>query len=99
MNDNDIGLRCGGIYKKLKEAKYTYIYCCEVRKFMSMLMQNSEIANEVLSRKEEISKILEDIDCGIIQQMKIDYNCIDGKDRVIRKLRKLTIKSTLILYS
>lgn len=81
MNDNDFGLCNGAVYKKIKDSKYTYVFCCQVSRFLKRILRNGEVANQLAMNLYEVDKLLSDPDCEIIPQMKIDFNyieCLNG---------------------
>ena len=94
MEDKKFGLCNGAVYKKISESKYTYVFCCEVSTFLRRILSNGEIANQLVSRIDEVGRLLSDPDCAIVKQIKIDFDYIECEDGMCFNISKKKFEST-----
>lgn len=67
----------GAVYKKIPEAKYTYVYFGSVHTFLMQSLGNKELANEIVTHVSTLSQLLSQPSCRLVEPMKIDYNIIE----------------------
>ncbi|XP_057293352.1 uncharacterized protein LOC130621979 [Hydractinia symbiolongicarpus] len=77
MERNSFGLCNGGVYKKIGESRYTYVYCCSVKSYLYRSLKNKAIANEITPNLRELVFLLSDGECQIIDHITLDYNYIE----------------------
>ena len=77
MKRKNFGLSFGHVFRKLPQAKYTYIYCCTVSRFIMRLLGNLRVADVVAPVVNPLINLLSDPECRLIHPIKIDYNYIE----------------------
>ena len=77
MESTDVALSNGAVYKKPKICQKTYIYCGSVRKYLMRSLENKQLSNEITPYIQNLVALLSDGDCGLIKQIKIDYDYIE----------------------
>ena len=80
MDEGQYGLHKGCVYRKIKEWKYTYIYCSDVKKYLMNFWGNNEVADVVTPYVTKLIGLLSEPSCRLIQPIKIVYNFIEVKD-------------------
>ena len=63
------GLHKKQIFKKAKEAKYTYVRCCPVDGIVHAILSNKEMADLLAPQVNQIASILSNKGCQIIKQL------------------------------
>ena len=79
MRKLDYVLYKGQIFKKAKEARYTYVRCCPVEQFVHAVLSNKRMADLLAPQVNQIASILSNKGCHIIKQLTIDRNLIEVK--------------------
>ena len=77
MLETQFGLCDGTVYKKLQEAKYTYIYCSSVKVYLMSLLSNMDVADVLAPIMTQLCNLLSESSCRIITPIQIDYNFIE----------------------
>lgn len=77
MKQRGYGLHDGKVYKKIKQSRFTFIYCSSVKTFISRALGNKDVAPYVAPRKEQVTSLLADPSCRLIKPIVIDYNLIE----------------------
>ena len=58
MKSNNYSLHDGGIYKKLEECEYTYIYCTSVKNYLLNLLANFQIADIITTHITQLTSVI-----------------------------------------
>ena len=61
-------LYSGGVFKKVKNSKYTYQHCCSVKKFLSLLGSNDNFKDSIIKHLNKLVEILGDKECEFMKQ-------------------------------
>ena len=77
MERKRYALCSGNIYKKIKESKYTYVWCCTVERFLDYAMEDENVRSSILSVLNSVTQLLQRASCRLIKQLVIDYNFIE----------------------
>ena len=80
MKSNNYGLHDECIYKKLEECEYTYIYCTSVKNYLLNLLGNFDIADTITPHITQLTSLLSEPACQLLEPTKIDYNFIEVSD-------------------
>ena len=98
MKSNNYGIYDECIYRKLEECEHTYIYCTSVKNYLWNLLGNFKIADIITPHITQLTSLLPEPACRLLDPIKIDYNFIkvsdgfyfdtDGK-KFIRKPKRL----------
>ena len=91
------GLHKGQIFKKAKEAKYTYVRCCSVDGIVHAILGNKKMADLLASQVNQIASILNNKGCQIIKQLTTDHSLIEVKPfgTCFNISRKISVESPL----
>ena len=77
MDKCNMGIYDGVIYRKPKEAKFTFVYCASVSDFVHHALGNVEIANNIAGQVTNIISLLSVPSCRILKPIEIDHNFIE----------------------
>ena len=77
MKNQNFALHDGCIYKLAPEAMYTYIYCSTVKAFILSKLYNAEVADVVVPYVTNITALLSEPACRLIQPIKLDLDLIE----------------------
>ena len=80
MKSNNYGLHDGCIYKKLEECEYTYIYCTSVKNYLLNLLGNFEIADIITPHITQLTSLLSEPACRLLEPIKNDFNFVEVSD-------------------
>ena len=80
MKSNNYGLHDVRIYKKLEECEYTYIYCTSVKNYFLNLLDNFEITDMIAPHITQLTILLSEPACRLLEPIKIDCNFIEVSD-------------------
>ena len=78
---SDILLGC--VYKKIPEATCTYIYCTSVKDYWLNLHINVEVADLIAPYVTQLTTMLWEPACRLVQPIEIDYNFIQVEDQYL----------------
>ena len=79
MNDLDYRLHDGEVYRKVPQAKFTFLRSSSVNDFVHALLSNPKMATVIAPQISSVISILCNSDCQIIRQIELDYNLIEVK--------------------
>ena len=77
MKEIGFALSDGYIYKRAPDAMYTYVFYSTVKDYILSIMSNGEITNGMLPYYRDISNVLSEPACRLIEPIVIDYNFIE----------------------
>ena len=77
MEKRKYGICDGGIYKLAPDGKFTYVYCQTSKDFLLSLLGNVEIADAIVSVIGQLTGLLSESACRLIQPLQVDYNLIE----------------------
>lgn len=77
MTDQKCKMFDGEIYKKVKDGKYTYIFYKTLNSYVMGLLSDVQVADVLVPHINQILSLLSDPDCGMVNQLVIDYNFIE----------------------
>ena len=77
MDQFSYALHDGCMYRKPKEAKYTFVYCSSVHDFIHSILGNAEVAEVIASHTSTLISLLSVPACRLIQPIDMDYNFIE----------------------
>ena len=80
MKSNNYGLHDGCIYKTLEECEYTYTYCTSVKNYLLNLLSNFEIVDIITPHITQLTSLLSETACRLLEPIKIDHNFIEAND-------------------
>lgn len=81
MSQSNCGICDGKVFKKIADAKYTYVYCSTVKTFLHHILSNIQVADVVAPLLGPINNILSEPSCAIIPPIYFDYNYIEVKPK------------------
>ena len=70
----------GEVYKKVQSSKYTFVHCCTVKKFLSLLGTNECFKETIVKHLNKLDSLLSDRECELGKQLKINYDLIEVLD-------------------
>ena len=73
----DFALYDGCIYRRPKEAKYTYVFCSSVHDFVHSALGNEEVAEAIATHTSTIISLLSVSTSRLIKPIEIDFNFIE----------------------
>ena len=79
MNDLDYRLHDGEVYRKVPQAKFTFVRSSSVNDFVHALLSNPKMAEVIAPQISSVISILSNSGCQIIRQIEFDYNLIEVK--------------------
>jgi len=77
MTKLNLGIYEGCIYRKPKEAKYTFVFCSSVFDFIHSILGNPEVANVIAGQVSNIISLMAVPSSRIIKPIIIDHNFIE----------------------
>lgn len=77
MDEKGFAFCKGRIFKKKSGSMHTYAYHSSVEDFLMASLSNPELANVLTMHVHYVSKLLSNPTCGLVKQLKIDYNLIE----------------------
>ena len=77
MDEKGYTLCDGMIYKKPEETKFTYVLCCDIRKFILLCLKNRKIADLLTLYVDRVVDLLSDPACGLLKRMERLHNVIE----------------------
>ena len=77
MDKFGLGIYGGCIYRKPKEAKFTFVYCSSVFDFIHSILGNSEVADVIAGQVSNLVALLSVPSCRILKPIVIDHNFIE----------------------
>ena len=77
MTRFNFGIYDGCIYRKPKEAKYTYVYCASVHDFIHNILGNPEVADVIAGQVGNLISLLSVPSCRLILPINVDHNFIE----------------------
>ena len=80
MKSNNYGIHDGCIHKKLEECEYTYIYCASVKNYWLNLLGNFGFSDIITPHITQLTSLLSEPACRLLEPIKIDYNFIEASD-------------------
>ena len=80
MKSNNYGIHDGCIHKKLEECEYTYIYCASVKNYWLNLLGNFGFSDIITPHIAQLTSLLSEPACRLLEPIKIDYNFIEASD-------------------
>ena len=72
-------LHDGEVYRKITEAKYTFIRYKTVKAFLMEMLSDQETSEYILPHINQLIFLLSDPNCGLIESIRMDYNFIEVK--------------------
>ena len=79
MNDLDYRLHDGEVYRKVPQAKFTFVRSSSVNDFVHALLSNPKMAEVIAPQISSVISILSNSGCQIIRQIEFDYNLVEVK--------------------
>ena len=79
MKDLDYRLHDGEVYRKVPQAKFTFVRSSSVNDFVHALLSNPKMAEVIAPQISSVISILSNSGCQIIRQIEFDYNLIEVK--------------------
>ena len=81
-----------GVYGRLKETRYTYVYMMQVDSYLHKLLASELLRDPIIKHQREIEKYLSIHDCTVIPETEFDFDLIEVSDGRCLKLsaRKFT---------
>ena len=79
MNDLNYRLHDGEVYRKVSQAKFTFVRSSSVNDSVHALLFNPKMAEVVAPQISSVISILSNSGCQIIRQTEFDYNLIEVK--------------------
>lgn len=67
----------GMVYKKPPEAKFTYVLCTTVKKFLMKCLKKHKIAELLTTCIEKVNELLSDPACGLIRPITRLFNAVE----------------------
>ena len=95
MKTKNYGLHDGCIYKKLEECEYTYIYCISVKNYLLNLLGSFQIADIITPCIMQLTSLLSEPACRLLEPIKIDYNFIQVSDGFCFDIEEKSSSETL----
>ena len=77
MERFNLGIHDGCVYRKPKEAKFTYVYCSSVFDFIHSILGNPEIADIIAGQVTNIIYLMSVPASRIVKPIIMDYNFIE----------------------
>ena len=77
MERFNLGLHDGCVYKRPREAKFTYVYCSTVFDFIHSILGNPEIADVIAGQVSNIIYLMSVPSTRIVKPILMDYNFIE----------------------
>jgi len=77
MNDENCKLHKGFVYRFISESKKTYTFYKSVKDYIMRIMGNTDVADVVANQAYQVTRLLAEPACRVINQLKIDYNYIE----------------------
>ena len=71
------------MYKRIPEAAYSYVYCTTVKKYLLNLLGNAEVADVITPYINQLTNLLSEPACRLIQPIQMDYNFIEVEDEYL----------------
>ena len=70
-------LNHGGVYGRLKEAKYTYVYMMQADSYLHKLLASELLRDPIMKHQREIEKYLSSHDCTKIPHIEFNFDLIE----------------------
>ena len=77
MEKTGYAINDGFVYKKIPEAKYTFVHCSNVNDFIMNMLGNIEIATVITPVAKQLINFLSQPACRLIKPIEIDFNYIE----------------------
>lgn len=71
----------GCVYRKPKEAKFTYVFCSSVSDFIHIILGNPEVADVIAGQVSNIIALMSNSKSRIVKPINIDHNYIEVQPR------------------
>ena len=79
MNDLDYQSHVGEVYRKVPQAKFTFVRSSSMNDFVHALLSNPKMAEVIAPQISSVISILSNSGCQIIRQIEFDYNLLEVK--------------------
>ena len=73
-------LHKGDVFKKNEASMYTFEHACSIKKFLSVLANNDQLKEIIITNFNKLESILADPECEFTQQLRINYDLIEVLD-------------------
>ena len=70
-------LHKGDVFKKNEASKYTFEHACSIKKFLSVLANNDQLKEIIITNFNKLESILTDPECEFTKQLRINYDLIE----------------------
>ena len=80
MAKRGYGLHKGDVFKKNEASMYTFEHACSIKKFLSVLANNDQLKEIIITDFNKVESILADPECKFTQQLRINYDLIEVLD-------------------
>ena len=77
MKKRNYALYDGSIYRLAPDAKFTFVFCSNVKDFILNMLGNTEVADIILPYVQMITGLLSEPACRLIEPISMDMNLIE----------------------
>ena len=70
-------LHKGDVFKKNEASMYTFEHACSIKKFLSVLANNDQLKEIIITNFNKLESILADPECEFTKQLRINYDLIE----------------------